>query len=840
MPAAPPPDLDRIRGNVASMIDQGASEREVDSYLASEHITPQDLRGAHMAPHEEAAYTRLAQDPQSTAADLQAFARQRGFDVTDEDARAFIAARSRSGGKVAETVTYIGRGPDGARYNIEAPAGSTEADIQARVQDYAPANTTLESISATAQEALNGLVPGFGRTMAGVGGAIGNSIAAPLSDEIDWQPLQAFREEAAASDQDRARLETDHPDVASAAWGTGLLSSLALPQARVLRGTSLASGIGNAGINGATYGALSGALNDTGDGRLTNTLLGAGAGGVLGGVAPVAGRGVAAATSAARRNLPGLNGILTGLENVPRRLRGENLITPAASAHAQAERILARDMAGGTITTGMGTGEVPATPVNVASEVARRQSLGVPAIPADTSEPLRQTFTGALSGGGRMASRARRALASRQAQQASRIRGHLAETLGPAIDPIVEGEAILSRAKAAAGPAYRTAYAQGSPMVLTPELQSLMARPAVRYNFGQAYDNIRNRGGNPEAMGFRLDPSSGEVVLSQQPTFEAFDQVVRSLNGGVKRNPLTGRPEMDNQSASLSAAAQDLDQYLRRTNGAYADAKAAYADDMAIRDALERGRDVAALSGPEINAQRRTMPQHAQEAWTAGARTGLAERTTTVGLKPGANGAASLRASLGLSGAGALSAGGDASKQQAIEVMAARPGVLSRLDDRLEAEHQAYQTFAELAAPSGRGKTPVSDAAEQLGLLVDVAAKASTGRFVGALAAAARGNPRGSAAFRRDVQDRTAEILGAAEPGAVQEAMRALDRRPSLDASQSLRRDATMSAASRSAVLQAAGQDASPAPSSYFEAERAWAPPDPLAPLYGRWAPGRP
>lgn len=840
MPAAPSPDLDRIRGNVASMIDQGASEREVDSYLASEHVTPQDLRGAHMAPQDEAAYTRLAQDPQSTAADLQAFARGHGFDVTDEDAKAFIAARSRSGGKVGETVTYIGRGPDGARYDIEAPAGSSESDIQARVQDYAPANTTLESISATAQEALDGLVPGFGRTMAGIGGAIGNSIAAPLSDEIDWQPLQAFREEAAASDQDRARLETDHPDVASAAWGTGLLGSFALPQARVLRGTSLASGIGNAGINGAAYGALSGALNDTGNGRLTNTLLGAGAGGVLGGMAPVAGRKIAAATSAARRSLPGLNGVLTGLENVPRRLKGEALVTPSAPAHAQAERILAREMGEGTIATGMGTGDVPATPANVASEVARRQSLGVPAIPADTSEALRQTFTGALSGGGRMASRARGALASRQAQQGLRIRGHLAETLGPAVDPIAESEAILARAKAAAGPAYRTAYAQASPMVLTPELQDLMARPAIRENLRQAYANIRNRGGDPEALGFRLDDRSGEVALSQQPTFEAFDQVVRTLNSGVKRNPLTGRPETDNQSASLAAAAQDLDQYLRRTNPAYGGAKAAYADDMAIRDALERGRDVAALSGPEINAQRRAMPQHAQEAWAAGARTGLAERATNTGLKPAANGAMSLRASLGLSGAGALSTSGDASKQQAIESIVARPGVLSRLDDRLEAEQQAYQTFAETAAPQGRGSTSTIDPAEQLGMLVDVAAKASSGRFVGAMATMLRGNPQGSAAFRRDVQDRTAELLGAANPAAVREAMGVLASRPALDAANAARRDFASSSFGSTAALQAGGQDTEAMPSTHFEAERAWAPPDPLAPLYGRWASARP
>ena len=80
-----------------------------------------------------------------------------------------------------------------------------------------------------------------------------------------------------------------------------------------------------------------------------------------------------------------------------------------------------------------------------------------------------------------------------------------------------------------------------------------------------------------------------------------------------------------------------------------------------------------------------------------GARTALADAATNASLKPTANVAQAVRQPLGLSGAGVLS--GDTAKLQAIESMADKPGVLSCLGDRLDAEDAAWRTWPPLRLP---------------------------------------------------------------------------------------------------------------------------------------------
>lgn len=731
---------------------------------------------------------------------------------------------------------YEVQGPDGATYEVEAPEGATEAMIVAQVAkavgqpvdltDFGlsdaeaaavasgkpprRANTALENISSGAQEVLDGVLPGAGRFMAGVGGAIGNTLAAPLSDKVDWNPLAAFKEEQDASDGTKEQFEDEHPDIANTAWGAGLVGSLALPQAQVFRGSRIASGMGNAALNGAGYGALSGLLNDSGDGRLANAGMGALAGSVIGGVAPPLLHGAGAVTSAARRNIPGIDAAARGIQNIPRRFSGAPLAQEGDAAAAQAERILGDELGDATIATGMGTGNAPATPTNMMDEVGRRQSLGVPAMPADVTEKGRRITSWALQGQGPMATRARNMLMQRQAQSASRIRNHLGTELGPAVDPIQEAETISRRASAAAEPDYRRAYAQGSPMVITEELQALMRRPAFQRAIPQAYENIQNRGGNPEALGFVMGRNG--ITLSPQPNFEAFDQVVRTLNKGIKRNEFTGRPILDNESGAINDVMLDLDGYLKRSNGAYADAKGNFADEMAVKDALRRGQDVSNLTGDEIASQLRTMPDHAQEAWMAGARTSLANDATQAGLKPTANVAQRTRQSIGLSGAGSHAAPGDPRKLQAIETMSGRPGVMNRLDDRLEAEDQAFKTFSE---SFGNSKTQPRQAMDEAlsGQALDVASRAARGDWAGAVASVLfKGNPRGTLRFKRQVQDRIAEVMTATAPGDVRGAMQAIMQRAQTDAEFAhLLNEASIRPA-KIAAIHAAAQSTDPVP----------------------------
>lgn len=753
----------------------------------------QEADSPRMTPEDEQAYSALAADPKSTPSDISGFLKQRGFIADERGIADFVRRRSQKGAVVSD-------GP--VRYRLPKAPPKPKKERP---------NTGLENTSATAQEFLDGVLPNSGRFMAGIGGMVGNTIAAPLSSNVDWDPMGAFEQEQNTSDLDRERLEEDNPILANTAYGGGVVTSFFLPQARVLRGGGLGAGAVNSAVTAGGYGALSGAMNDTGDGRGMNALYGGTAGTALGALSPFAVRGAAAAGSAARRNIPGVDAAATWLGGIPGRLAGRGAPNPDAAAHAQAERILGDMLPEGGINAGMGTTGLPATPPNITAEVANRARLGVPAMPADVSEQGRRVTSWALNGQGPMAQRARAVLSQRQAQSAQRIRGHLADELGPAVDPIQEAQVITQRARSAADEDYRQAYAQGSPMLITDELAGLMRRPAFQDALPQAYRNIRNRGGNPEDLGFVLG-RDGSVTLSRTPSFEAFDQVVRTMNGQLKRNPMTGRLELDNETGAINDVMGSLDSHLRSQNPAFDAAKSNFADEMAIRDAMTRGQDISKFSGPEIEAQLRTMPQHAQEGWIAGARTALADDAINAGLRPTANVAQRVRQGLGLSGAGSHAAMGDQAKLQAIETMSGRPGVMNRLDDRLEAEDQAFKTFNE---SFGNSKTQPRQAMDEAlsGEALQVAKNMLHGNWAGAVSAALfKGNPAGTLRFKGAVQDRIAEIMTATNPQTVSELMDAVARRAQTD-------DAFRDLLNRSGItpakvvaIQAAGQDTRAAP----------------------------
>ena len=205
---------------------------------------------------------------------------------------------------------------------------------------------------------------------------------------------------------------------------------------------------------------------------MANAALGGLAGGALGAAAPVAFTKLADTVAAARRNVPGADATARFLENLPRRAMGRPLAQPGDAARAQGERILADELPQGTIATGMGTGNTPSTPENIAVEVARRQRMNVPAMPMDVSEQGRRITSWALQGNGPMTTRARNTLMARQAQLGARVRRHIGDELGAPVDPIQAVEDINRRASAAARPGYDAAYAQ--PMLVTPEIERIM------------------------------------------------------------------------------------------------------------------------------------------------------------------------------------------------------------------------------------------------------------------------------------------------------------------------------------------------------------------------------
>lgn len=773
-------DPHTIKANVASMIDQGAQEAEIDRYLASEGTSAEALRGpSRLAPDDEAAYASLAANPRTGKAELKAFAAEKGITLRDGDIDAFLSARNK-GSRVSKRVVYE---------NLPK----------------APKASLAQNIGAAVGTALDGVLPGMARTDRGIHGVINNAVQTAIGDET-FDPAAAFQQGKDEQDYAQARFGVDHSDASTVASGLGMVAGLALPEARVVRGAGLLPGMANAALTAGGYGALSGALNETGGGNLENMALGAGVGGVIGAAAPLAFRGAAAAAGSVRRNVPGADATARFLANLPRRAFRQALEQPGDAAAAQAERILNRQLEGATIQTGMGTGTMPATPSAIATEVSRRQALGVPAVPADVSEVTQRVTARALRGEGPSTSRARSLLMARQAEQGARIRGHVTDELGPAVDPIQEAAAISARASREAAPMYREAYEQ--PMVLTPEIEAIMATPAFRDAVPQAVRNIRNAQRNPQALGFRID-ADDRVTGVDGLSVEAFDQIVRAMKDNATAagtlNPITNQVIHNSNSVHINSRAKDLQGHLGTQNGAYRDAVGTYADDMAIRDAMGRGGKVSSLTGHEINAQARTMPRHAQEAWVAGARTALADEAVAAGLEPARNGSQRTRQSLGLSGAGRAAAGGDPTKQAAIETLAQRPGVVGRLDDRLEAEDQAYETFAR-AARNGPPVSQDDEAFRNASQLLGTAGKVAIGGWRGAALDLLKGGQAGTFQFRRNLNDRTAELLTATNPADVRLGMEALEGRAASDDRRRRRVNRAALQMSRSGILTLAGE----------------------------------
>ena len=415
----------------------------------------------------------------------------------------------------------------------------------------------------------------------------------------------------------------------------------------------------------------------------------------------------------------------------------------------------------------------------------------------------------ALQGQGPMASRARQVLSARQAQSGQRIRGHITDELGPTVDPIAGVEDIRRRVATASEPGYNAAYAQ--PMVITDRIASIMQTPAFRNAVPNAVENIRNAERDPQALGFRLH-DDGSIMGGESLSTEGFDQVLRAMQDNARGAMDTSGmfPRNTTNSVHINNRARDLRTEIGNHNEPYRDVTANYADEMALIDGMSNGQNIGKLSGSEIEALRRQMPQHAQEAFMAGGRTALADTATQTSLKPTANVAQRVRQQMGFSGAGSNAALGDQAKLQAIETMSGRPGVMNRMDDRLEGEDQAFKTFAETY---GNSKTQPRQALDDAlsGDALQTAGHVATGNIAGLVSSLLfHGNPKGTLRFKRDVQDRIAQVMTETQPQSVHDLLAQVADRAQRDQAF----NASLSRAginiAKIASLQAASQDTAP------------------------------
>jgi len=672
--------------------------------------------------------------------------------------------------------------PDGSYVNVptDDPKAASAAARKHWDRKSAPKQSTWENFQ---DNVIDNVLPNWGDEIAGVGYGLGSVISGKRSFG------DGFREGQRRFKENQAGYKKEHPTLSTVSAGTGMGLGMVLPAGKALKGASMGRKVLQGAKIGAAYGAASGA--GEGDGvdigrRATNAVHGAASGAMVGAVLPPVVAGGQKAGQMARQYVPGVDRVVRALPTAPpwtRRLAGERRAsTPRPSAGAQqGNRMAAARMRVGHIDNGPALSGPQASPETIAQEVANRRDVGVPAMLGDTTEAMRDLTRTASRGMGPGQSMVRQRLAERKAAEGTRVRQHVADTMPTVDDPIAFVEQQRQQAKAATAPLYREAYAQ--PVYRTPDIQAIEQTPAFRDAVPQAVRNIRNQidpatrqPKDPQALGFRyVDgdptglpptgphfrlPEGGYVTLDEGLSTEGYDQVIRAMQdagrSAADRNPVTGRIENTTNSVHINGRAGDLRGLLRQQNDAYDQAVGRYGDDMAYADAFRQGGEIGNLTGHEVNAQARALPEQAHHAYATGAGTALADAASQASARnPSGDTANRVRQMLG-----------DDTKQQALGAIGGNTGSVRGLRDRLEYEHQAHVNWQgvhgssapqspDLDREMGTSSLSISKA-RWLPVLVD---------YIG---------DHVSRQYKQDVKQRVAEIATASDAQTVEHVMQAI------------------------------------------------------------------
>lgn len=607
---------------------------------------------------------------------------------------------------------------------------------------------------------------------------------------------QAFKDAQRRYKDNQKAFAKEHPTAKTASTATGVLASLALPAGKVMEGASLGSKALQSAKVGALYGAAAGAGEGEGldlSRRSGNATSAAIPSAITGGLLPYAVHGSGNLGRLTREYVPGVdtalrktaeagNRQLAKLSGVLppalRRRSGANTAHELPSAVTQrAWRDALDAMGDGHIDAGPGLPGVVASPAAIAAEVARRNERGVPAMVGDVSPAMRNLTASTSRGMGPGQTMVREALDARKATEGARVDRYVRDNLPSVADPVAFVEDFQRQSKAAAAPLYAEAYRQ--PVYRSPAIQSIEQTPAFADALPQAFRNIRNqiddvtgKPKDPFAMGFRAmdaDPSGlppnvphfrlpdGQfVTVGEGLSAEGYDQVIRAMrDAGVSaagRNPATGRIENNTNSVHINSLAGKLRDHLADQNAPYAQAVRQYGDDMAYSSAFRQGQDVGNLSGPEIAAQVRALPEFAMEPWATGAGTAIADEASKYAARhPYGDVAGRVSAQLG-----------DDAKQAALSEATGNTGGVRNLQDLLEFERQATANWRGISKQGSSSQTGPAEGSIPLTL---GGIKQS---LAGALSSAA------GLGTRKEYSRNLADIVTSQDPGKVDEIARAL------------------------------------------------------------------
>lgn len=185
-------------------------------------------------------------------------------------------------------------------------------------------------------------------------------------------------------------------------------------------------------------------------------------------------------------------------------------------------------------------------------------------------------------------------------------------------------DAIAGAQKAAAGPLYAKAYEANVP--LTPELKSLLKRPAVAAAWQKA-QNIAANEGHELPQIFKTDQNGNITGVEKTPDMQSWDYIKRGLDDVIAshQEPITGKVKTDAGRAVVGVK-RDLLDTLDQLNPAYAEARAAYAGPAGVRDAIQAGRKALSQDSELTTRAVQNFSPSEKQAFQAGVARALMDK----------------------------------------------------------------------------------------------------------------------------------------------------------------------------------------------------------------------
>lgn len=400
-------------------------------------------------------------------------------------------------------------------FEIETPAGSFEVEAP----DEATALNAVRQF-ATPRRGHNAPefrpigVKGYDPTTGEVTKPAGSGVEAALSSTLEGIPvagpiLQTGVENAAAGigsaisgkpfSQVRSEMgdivdksQEDHPYITAAGnVGGAVLGTIPMVMAAPAAfgvGMSLPAATAMGGVSGAALGGADAAVRSGGDAK--EALKGAAWGGVLGAVAPTAGKiiGSAVGSIANRVRAPGMQSP-TGAQRAISRAAGSDAIDDVA---------------------------------------ARLADAGDAAMPMDLGPNLQRQAGALAATPGRGQEIIRSAIANRQSGAGSRITQALDNALGQPVDTLAVADDIIAKRAAASKPLYDAALGKDVPF--TPELKELISRPSVGRALKKAQALAADEGASRAAA-----PTASAPVKPRMSAEDAIAKLNRRAAGQERR-----------------------------------------------------------------------------------------------------------------------------------------------------------------------------------------------------------------------------------------------------------------------------------------------------------------